>query len=194
MFKTNSTKRIEKFKTKFEKEGAKLLNNISVIDYYRNFGLYQDICAESYAAAKSLIVTSPCFENISARKVITDTLKAINYKRKAEWTEPVVIAFLDEAMSLYLSPLPSEAEQDKFRKEICARYNVKSHRIANTISTFIHNAEMSTDKYNVRQYFHRFEILRYKYRNVEKLQKDIENNVISLHDRKLLLELGMIEN
>lgn len=193
MFKTSSIKKIEKFQRKFEKDAVKLLNKLTYPEFYNNFGFYQSIYAEGDTPAKNLIVTSRCLENISARKQIVDTLKQIEYKRTNEWTESSVIGFVDEAIDL-LTKGRDEEDFNNYKQEICERYNVASNRIKTILGTFIRNAEQGEDKYNIRHYFYRIEILKYKYQDCNKLQEDIESNKISNFDKHILYEFGMIES
>lgn len=186
-----SNRNVKKFDKQFAKAGKKLLNKISVSMYLKTFGTYQSNI-NALEGRKSLIVTSNDFLNISSRKTIVDTLKEIHFERKDDkWTTKTAIAFLDEVMNLFLF----EGDDDIIKltsDEISKRYNVPVSRLKTQTALFINNLYSGIDKYGIYNYFSKYEIVRWKYRDINKLQSDVENNKLLDDDRKILEELEII--
>ena len=182
-------KHINSFEKKFKKLGKKLLNKLSVSQYLKTFGSYQPV--STHKEDMDLIVTSAHFANISTRRTIVNTLKAINFKREDKWTEQVAIAFMEEVIDLYLHEGDDEIIKQR-EVEISERYNVKVSRLKTQVALFINNLENYKDKFHIMQYFSGYEIVLWKYRDIEKLQEDVENNNLNTYDDYLLKRLDKI--
>lgn len=190
MLQNYETKEIGKFGLKFEKLGYKLLKKLSLHRYIKSFGSFQPVTVN--LDHKDLIVTSTYFSNITTRRTIVNTLRNINYKREDGWTEQVAIAFMEEVISLYLYEGNDDYIKDE-EKDISERYNVPVNRLKTQIALFLNNLENGRDKFNIYSYFSAYEIVKWKYRDMNKLQQDIEEDKLSLTDRILLKELDIIE-
>ena len=190
-------KTIQKFIDKFEKTAITLLKKIRTSSYITVFGNCE-IATGSYKW-KDLYVTSTPVNMMKKRHCIVETLKAINYKRDGSWTEHVAIAFMDEVIDLFLEEETlvevegfQEFVEDKI-KEISERYNVTKSRLKTQVALFLNNLENGKDKFNIYSYFTPYEIVLWKYRSMEKLQQDIENEKIKPAELSLLRELEIIE-
>lgn len=180
--------KVVKFSDKFINKGNKLLKKLSTPTYLRTFGSYQVYVS---AGNKSLIATSNDFVNISARKTIVDTLKEIDYVRTGNWTVKTAIAFMDEVINLFSFEADDEIiEERKF--EIARRYNVPVSRLKTQVALFINNLYKGIDKYRINYYFSKYEIVKWKYRDIQKIQEDVENNKLLDIDREILEELEII--
>ena len=186
----DSCKTINRFSNKFEKLGRRLLKRISLEDYIKTYGHFQPnvVCEED----KDLFITTSYFSNISTRRTIVKTLEDINYKRgNKDWSEKVAIAFMEEVINLFLNEANNDIV-DKKTKEISTRYNVPTNRLKTQIALFLNNLEKGKDKFNILSYFSIYEILEWKYRDLEKLQELIEQDKLSEKDRKLLIKMNRI--
>lgn len=190
MLQNYETKEIGKFGLKFNKIGYKLLKKLSLHRYLKSFGRFQPVNVN--LDHKDLIVTSTYFSNITTRRTIVNTLRNINYKREDGWTEQVAIAFMEEVISLYLYEGDDDYIKDE-EKDISERYNVPVNRLKTQIALFLNNLENGRDKFNIYSYFSKYEIVKWKYRDINKLQQDIEEDKLSAMDRILLKELNIIE-
>lgn len=182
---------ITKFNKSFIKNSTNLLNHINMYDYIENFGKYQTLTVK--VNNKDLIVTSSVFANISTRRTLVNTLKNINYQRgNQKWVEQAVIAFLEEVMSLYLY----EGDDDYIKtveKDISKRYNVAINRFKTQVALFLNNLDKGKDNFHILSYFSPYEIITWKYRDINKLQEAIENDKISEKDKNFLRDLNIIE-
>lgn len=184
-------KTLNKYESKIKKASLKLLKNTTMKQYINTLGSYQSIVIKHQD--KDLIITSSYFANISTRRTIVNTLKSINYKRgNADWNEKVAIAFISEVMDLYLYEA-DETIISACEKEISKRYNVKSNRLKTQVALFINNYEKGKDKFNMGSYFSDYEIIKWKYRDIEKLQDIIEKDSLNKKDEFLLKRLDIIE-
>lgn len=184
MFKSN----YDKFDATFCKQGKKLLNNTNLQKYISTFGAIQPITVVSDDGLKDLYVSSTYFANISTRRTIVKLLQSINYTRPDKvWTEQVVIAFIDEVINLYTYEGNDKIIAKK-ETEISKRYNVAKNRLKSQVSLFLMQSDKGSDKYHISSYFTRLEILLWKYRDIEKLQQDVEDNKISKSDLFILNE------
>lgn len=186
----DSCKTINRFSNKFEKLGRRVLKEISLEDYIKTYGHFQPnvVCEED----KDLFVTTSYFSNISVRRTIVKTLEDIKYKRgKNDWSEKVAIAFMEEVINLFLNEGNNEIVDTKIG-EISKRYNVPTNRLKTQVALFLNNLEKGKDKFNILSYFSIYEIMEWKYRDVEKLQELIEADKLSAEDRKLLTKMNRI--
>lgn len=184
MFKSN----YDKLNESFNKRGKKFLNEVSLPKYISTFGSVQPITIVSDDNLKDLYISSTYFANISTRRTIVNLLQNINYIRPDKvWTEQVVIGFIDEVINLYTYEGNDEIIKEK-ELEISKRYNVSKNRLKSQVSLFLMHLDKGCDKYNISSYFSRLELLLWKYRDIEKLQEDIELNKISNSDIMILRE------
>ena len=99
---------------------------------------------------------------------------------------------MSEVMNLYLYEV-DETIISTCEKEISKRYNVKSNRLKTQVALFINNYEKGKDKFNIGSYFSDYEIIKWKYRDIEKLQDIIEKDSLNKKDEFLLKRLDIIE-
>lgn len=186
----NTEKELNKFQKKFEKAGRKLLKKLDTKNYIKVLGNYQAV--DVTEQDKDLIVTTTYFSNISTRRTIVNTLKTIKYTRTTNWCEQVVIAFMEEVMDLYLHEGDDKYIKER-EKEISLRYNVPTSRLKTQLALFLNNLDKGTDKFNILLYFSEYEILKWKYRDITKLQEDIEAGKVNSYNLYLLKRLDYIE-
>ena len=60
------------------------------------------------------------------------------------------------------------------------------------MALFLNNLERGMDKFHILSYFSIYEIMEWKYRDIEKLQELIEENKLPEEDRKLLIRMNKI--
>lgn len=191
------SKLIANYVNAFEKLTFKLLKKLSATTYVEVFGKHE-ITGEDYAW-RDLYVTSTPINMMKKRDYIKDTLIAIDYKRESSWTEPVAIAFMSEVMDLYLGEEENKEIEgyaefiEAKANEISKRYNVTKSRLKTQVALFINNLENGKDKFNIYSYFTPYEIIFWKYRDINKLQEDIENGKVRPSELNLLKELEIIE-
>ena len=172
------------------KVGEKYLNKIDIDTYIKTLGTFP-ISLDYKNKDVNIILTSSYFENISARRTIIETLNDINFRRGNNWTEKIVIAFMDEVISLYLYEGNDEIIR-KREEEISYKYNVPINRLKTQVALFIINLDNNHDKFNILEYFSKYEIIMWKYRDIDKLQELIEEEKVSENDLKLLRDLKFI--
>jgi len=186
----DSCRAINKFSNKFEKLGRRLLKKISLEEYIKTYGHFQPnvVCEED----KDLFISTSYFSNISVRRTIVKTLQDIDYKRnKKSWSEKIAIGFMEEVIDLFLNEADDEIIEKRV-KEISTRYNVPTNRLKTQVALFLNNLENGKDKFNILSYFSIYEILAWKYRDVEKLQELIEQNKLPKEDKKLLVRMNRL--
>ena len=98
---------------------------------------------------------------------------------------------MEEVIDLYLHEGDDEIIEQR-EVEISERYNVKISRLKTQVALFINNLENYKDKFHIMQYFSGYEIVLWKYRDIEKLQEDVENNNLNTYDDYLLKRLDKI--
>ena len=172
------------------KAGEKYLNKIDIDTYIKTLGTFP-ISLDYKNKDVNIILTSSYFENISARRTIIETLNDINFRRGNNWTEKIVIAFMDEVISLYLYEGNDEIIR-KREEEISYKYNVPINRLKTQVALFIINLDNNHDKFNILEYFSKYEIIMWKYRDIDKLQELIEEEKVPENDLKLLRDLKFI--
>lgn len=116
-------------------------------------------------------------------------LKQINYHRnKDKWTGVTAIAFMTEVMNYYMKD--SEFYKDYIGssckilcplEEIEERYNVPQNRFKTQVALFLINLDKGNDKFNILNYFTQIDLLLWKYRDndIERIQKDIEKQILT---------------
>lgn len=153
------------------------------------------------------------------REEIIKTLIETNYQRKNnEWTSSTIIGFISEVLLLYYedsfyyikdkyfsgSPLIKINYPDKddtinkklyeeHLKEISKRYNVPINRFNTQLALFLLNLQNNKDNAGILQYFNYYELIIWKYRDINRLQDLIENNKVPAIDLLYLQNLGIIE-
>lgn len=138
-----------------------------------------------------LIVTSSIREHIYKRDNIVNTLKDINYKRgNKEWNESTAVAFIHEVFLLYKNE--TDPNNDELNKQISKRYNIEINRFKTQVALFINNWEKGKDKFHLEQYFSKYEFILWKYRDIEKLQKCIEEDKLNEQYIEILRQLDYI--
>lgn len=185
----DNNRKISKFQKQFNKNSLKLLKNLPTDFYIKTLGLFQGISVTD--GVKDLFVTTTYFANISTRRTLVNTLKSINYVRDGEWVEQVAIAFMEEVIDLYTNEGNDEIIKQR-EQEISKRYNVNKNRLKTQLALFLNNYDKGVDKFNIALYFSEYELVKWKHRDLDKLQEDIENDKISDWDKKLLRDLNVI--
>lgn len=123
---------------------------------------------------------------------IIRTLKECKFERTDKWTEKVVNAFIYEVITLYTYVQDATIIESE-EVNISERYNVPINRLKTQVALFLTNLKSGKDKFNILHYFSIYNIIKWKYRDLEKLQQDIENQKIDDEDLKYLRELNIIE-
>lgn len=182
--------RIKRFMIRMHKSGKKFLKATDMDTFIKTLGTFQ--MSLSYPERNlDILITSRYFENISARRTIIKTLEDIDFVRNKNWTEKVAIAYMDEVMSLYLY----EGDPDYIKEKesiIARRYNVPISRLKTQLALFLINLENNHDNFHILDYFSEYELVLWKYRDINKLQELIENNKLNEKDQKLLQDLKII--
>lgn len=159
--------------------------------YIKTLGTYP-ISLEYKNTNMDILITSSYYKNIYQRQIIIKTLDDLKFRRNNNWSEKVAIAFMDEVMYLYL--YETDLEYIKRREEeIAYKYNVPICRLKTQLALFLNNLDNNKDKFHILDYFSEYEIIKWKYRDINKMQELIENNKISENDLKLLRDLKIIE-
>lgn len=145
-----------------------------------------------------IILTNSYYNNIVKRQTIVKTLKDIKYERKdTKWTSCTAIAFMEEVMSIemlfevynFSLQIKHNSDLEKICLDISNRYNVPISRFNTQLALFIRNWEQGNDKFEISEYFSIYEIVKWKYRDVDKLQQDIENNKITDEELQAIRKL-----
>lgn len=148
------------------------------------------------------------------RQEIIKTLMQINYQRKdKKWTPCTIIGFIEEVFTLYYNNAyyeindnfkedknliiakycKDEESYNKAIQNISKRYNVTKSRFNPQIALFLLNLKNNKDNSNMLKYFNYYEIVLWKYKDIEKLQKLIEEEKVPAIDLLYLQNLGIIE-
>ena len=139
------------------------------------------------------------------RQQIVSTLIEINYHRGNEkWEPKVIIAFMTEALQYFKGEIFFDVQNnditlihfkernkyyEDYLKRLCDRYNVPENRLKTQIALFLRNAKEGKDKANLYEYFSPYELIRWQYRDKEKLQLDLENNKLNDLEIQLIKDL-----
>ena len=105
---------------------------------------------------------------------------------KEKWTETTAICFMHEVMNL------TDNSTDEIKEYISKKYAVPVSTLNTQVALFINNYERGSDKYCIDDFFTRYEILAWKYRDLEKLQNLVETNQIDEKQLNELKEYGII--
>lgn len=113
------------------------------------------------------------------RSAIVETLRCINYKReKNKWDAMVIVAFMSEVFDL--EDITNQDYKNERIKEIEDRYNITQSRFRAQVNLFIDSVYDNKDcDHWGRRYFTIYDFIRYKYTDMDKLRKDIEENKIN---------------
>ena len=169
------SKQLDKLEKEFTKSCKKFFKSTTLSQYLSAFNEIQPITCE--VEDKNLFITSSYFSNLATRRTMVRTLKGLNYKRGNEnWNEFNVIPFIQEVFTLNID---GSGNYEEDRKEISERYNVPVSRLNTQVALFIRNFENGNDKYGIGNYYSKFDIFAWKYRDLSKLQEDLENNKVS---------------
>ena len=183
---------IQKFEEKFIKLVKKLFKKLTFKSYFKTFGEVQHISTIDKTGKMDLIVTSSYFFNISTRNSLVNLLRSIDYKRGSnKWVEQVAIAFMYEVIELYTKN-GDEYIISELEEEIAERYNVSKNRLKTQVALFLNNLESGKDKFNILSYFSLYEIVMWKYRDIEKFQEDLELNKVSEAEIQIMKAAGRI--
>ena len=114
----------------------------------------------------------------------------MNYvKTTKKWNKEEVCAFMNIVFKTYLDEEnTSEKTINQSNSIIKKMFNIEPNRIKSTMSIFIKQIE-DGDSLNMYDLFSVYEILRWKYRNIDKLNSDLENNKIKDEDLELIKKL-----
>lgn len=204
----NIYRKLDKFNNKFNKAVKEI--NIKQKDFYNNYFDKQTFIACTNNKM-TFICSSATNYKKTKREEIVKTLINIDYKRKNNsWNSATIIGFMTEAIkfsmdqAFYIDSLidgsimnmPFELESKAYKQclnNLCNRYNVPKNRINTQIALFIMNAEKGHDKANLLEYFDYIELVKWKYRDIEKLQTDIEKDKVDELSLQILKDLEIIE-
>ena len=209
-------KNMNKVWNKFCKDTLKSVKKIKCneAEFYNSYFNFNSIVTLIDHTDISMITMSNILYKKIKREELVKTLIDINNKRNNDkWTPSVIIAFMTEALlfsqadsfyktqpnnignSLLQIHFPNKEEEyyEQCLQELCERYNVPKNRINTQIALFIMNLQKGNDKADLLSYFDYYELLLWKYRDLEKLQNDIENNKISDSDLMYLKKYNIIE-
>lgn len=182
----NTIKLIEKMNKQFAIFCNKFVNKINTKQYIQIFGTFQPISFKQ--GEKDFILTTTPFSNITTRNTIVNTLRKTNYKRNQEkWNSFTAIGFMQEVINLY--NIGQDEMFNEKAKEISDRYNVPINRFKTQIALFITNLEQGNDKFGILDYFTIYDIVNWKYRDLDKLQEDVQNNKIPENELQAIKEL-----
>lgn len=115
------------------------------------------------------------------RLSIVETLESISYRRDDKWEPMVIVAFLTEIFDLeddYKNEVPIEYINKQIEK-LETRYNIKKDEFNTQADLFIENLQNKKDADRWGRYFTPYDIIRWKYRNIDKLMDSINNNKIN---------------
>lgn len=139
------------------------------------------------------------------RKQIVATLIETNYHRENnKWQPKVIIGFITEVLQYFKGELFFDVENntiilrhfqkrnkyyEDYLKRLCDRYNVPESRLKTQMALFLRNAKEGKDKANLYEYFSPYELIRWQYRDKEKLQQDLEDNKLNDLEIQLIKDL-----
>ena len=139
------------------------------------------------------------------RQQIVATLIEIDYHRGNEkWQPRVIIAFMTEALQYFKGEIFFDVQNNDitlihikkknkyyevYLKRLCDRYNVPENRLKTQVALFLRNAKEGRDKANLYNYFSPYELIRWQYRDKEKLQQDLEDNKLNDLEIQLIKDL-----
>lgn len=179
-------RRLLKYRNKLFKETVDFVGKLSESDYIKLLD-NKDLSFPLVVGSRTIFIKS--WEDIKRdeRNNYTKILRETNYTRpKGHWTEIDVISFLNEVLQLKLHE--SNYNHDdliQLKMEIADRYNLYIHQLDTYAKKYIDGCEKE-DKFNIKQYFTKYELLRYKYADENKLYEDTENGKISDEDLELI--------
>ena len=169
------SKQLDKLEKEFTKSCKKFIKSTTLEQYLSAFNEIQPVTY--YEDDRNLFITSSYFANLSTRRTMVRTIKGLDYKRgNKEWCEFNVIPFIQEVFTLSIE---GSANYEEDRKEISQRYNVPVSRLNTQVALFIRNYENGNDKYGIGDYYSKFDIFAWKYRDLSKLQEDLEKGKVS---------------
>lgn len=175
-------KELDTLERDFNKITKKYYKHCTLGSYVSTFGQFQPITSSS--DDKNLFITSSYFANLSTRRTMVRTLKGLNYERgDNKWCEFNVIPFIQEVFTLHIE---GSCTYEEDCKDISKRYNVPVSRLKTQVALFIRNYENGHDKYGIGNYFSKFDIFAWKYRDLSKLQEDLEAGKVSEETLKIV--------
>lgn len=83
-------------------------------------------------------------------------------------------------------------EYEDYLNKLCERYNVPESRLATQLALFLRNCKEGKDKADIYNYFSPYDLIRWQYRDSEKLQLDIENNKLNEFEIQLIKDLNEV--
>lgn len=128
------------------------------------------------------------YYNFLKRLHICNALNDLKYERKDEkWNKTTVNAFLHYVFQI--AELDKDSDRYKTLSEsISKMFNVPINRLNSQANLFLLNLSKNQDNFRIKDYFSTLDIIKYKYRNPERLEKDLKNNKISDEELEVIKE------
>lgn len=117
-----------------------------------------------------------------------DFMKSVGFRRTGLWTTMLTLCFFKEVLDTYINEY-SEEEIKQRLEEIAFRYGIRENAVSSYMAQHLKRIDDNKDIYEISNWFSRKDILKYKYRNPEKLQKDVDENKISESDLKIIRDM-----
>lgn len=189
-FKKDPIERISKILKKFYKKLIKSIDKISIKQYLND----DDVGGVVYhfigdVNNMSFTLSSDIYQKRLKRETIRKALIETNFvKTDKEWSCTETVAFYDLVFDTYLSNY-SEKRVEANEKLISKMFSIPENRIKSTISIMLRNLEKYGDKLGIYNYFSLYEIVQFKYRDLDKLQELVEKNEVPEEELKIVKEI-----
>ena len=189
-FKKDPIERISKILKKFYKKLIKSIDKISIKQYLND----DDVGGVVYhfigdVNNMSFTLSSDIYQKRLKRETIRKALIETNFvKTDKEWSCTETVAFYDLVFDTYLSNY-SEKRIEANEKLISKMFSIPENRIKSTISIMLRNLEKYGDKLGIYNYFSLYEIVQFKYRDLDKLQELVEKNEVPDEELKIVKEI-----
>lgn len=189
-FKKDPIERISKILKKFYKKLIKSIDKISIKQYLND----DDVGGVVYhfigdVNNMSFTLSSDIYQKRLKRETIRKALIETNFvKTDKEWSCTETVAFYDLVFDTYLSNY-SEKRIEANEKLISKMFSIPENRIKSTISIMLRNLEKYGDKLGIYNYFSLYEIVQFKYRDLDKLQELVEKNEVPEEELKIVKEI-----
>ena len=189
-FKKDPIERISKILKKFYKKLIKSIDKISIKQYLND----DDVGGVVYhfigdVNNMSFTLSSDIYQKRLKRETIRKALIETNFvKTDKEWSCTETVAFYDLVFDTYLSNY-SEKRVEANEKLISKMFSIPENRIKSTISIMLRNLEKYGDKLGIYNYFSLYEIVQFKYRDLDNLQELVELNDVPEEELKIVKEI-----
>ena len=179
----------DELEQKFQSIAEKYCDNTTFSEYLDFNNIDSNLCY-SNVQGKKLYLVNDLQAKFNTRWNFVDTLAEIKYERgDNKWTPIVVVAFLQECISVFTEPYLYASTRGINIKEISKRYNVAENRLKTQMALFINNLINDKDKFNLLEYFDIHELYAWKYRDDDYLLDALENKKLTKEEEQIIIDL-----